>query len=86
MQQDKALDDIFDILGRHYNPVPSTVVWCFHFNSQTRHYGESVSDFVATLKSLSEHCSYDKQLDNMIRDRLVFGVNATIPKRLPELH
>lgn len=37
------------------SPAPSFVVQRFHFNSWTRHNEESVSDFVASLGSLSEH-------------------------------
>lgn len=83
----KILDEIFRVFGRHYSPMPSAVVQRFRVNSRTRHDRQSVSDFVIALRSLSEHCGYDKQPDNMIRDWLVFGVhNATLQTRLHLIH
>lgn len=77
------LDGISDALGSHYSPAPFTGVHRFHFQSRTRHCGVSVSDFVVALRSLSLDCGYDIQLDNVIRDRIVFGGNtATLLTRI----
>lgn len=73
--QDKTLDEILAVLGRHYAPTPSIVVQRFRFNSRGRSEGEAVSDFVAALKCLSEHCNYGTVLNNMLRDRIVCGIN-----------
>ncbi|KAH7981020.1 hypothetical protein HPB49_020994 [Dermacentor silvarum] len=44
-----------------------------------------MSGFTAVLKSLSEHCNFAAELENMIRDRIVCGVNnADIQTRLLE--
>ncbi|XP_064479921.1 uncharacterized protein K02A2.6-like [Ornithodoros turicata] len=73
--QDKSLDEVLEVLGKHYCPKPSEVVQRFRFNSRVRTKGESVSDFVAALKSLSEHCSFGSELENMLRDRVVCGID-----------
>ncbi|XP_037508698.1 uncharacterized protein K02A2.6-like [Rhipicephalus sanguineus] len=36
--------------------------------------GESIADFVADLRRLSEHCEFGVTLEDMLRDRLVCGV------------
>ena len=45
--------------------------------------GESVVQFVAELRHLSEYCDFDRMLDDMIRDRLVCGISdAKVQERL----
>lgn len=84
--QDKTLSEILTILGKHYAPTPSSVVQRFRFNSRVRSETESVSDFIAALKSLSEHCDYGAELEKMLRDRIVCGINdAVIQTRLLEI-
>ena len=36
---------------------------------------QQISDFLATLRSLAEPCEYGPQLNDMLRDRLVIGIN-----------
>ena len=49
----------------------------------SHHKGESIATFVAALRELGEHCGYGETLPDMIRDRLVCGVNyESIQKRL----
>lgn len=82
----KLLEDILDILRKHYAPKPSAVVQRFRFNTQVRSEAESISDYIAVLKHLSEHCDYGEELDKMIRDRIVYGINnAAIQTRLLEI-
>ena len=45
--------------------------------------GESIFDFVAALRHLAEYCNFGGSLENMLRDRLVSGVNnEKIQRRL----
>ena len=70
-------------LSEHYSPKPSEIVERTKFHSRFRKPGESVASFVAQLRSLSEHCNFGDNLEVMIRDRLVCGINDdTIQKRL----
>ena len=44
---------------------------------------ESIVTYIAALRQLAEHCDYKDTLQEMLRDRLVCGVNlAGIQKRL----
>ncbi len=80
---DKTFAELCTILREHYNPKPSEIVQRFKFNSRVRGDGESINTFLAELRKLAQHCNYGNQLDNMLRDRVVCGVNdSTIQKRL----
>ena len=76
-------DDLVAEAKKFYDPKPSVIVSRFQFNSRMRAPGESIASYVAALRKLAEHCSYGDRLNEMIRDRLVCGVNHdTIQTRL----
>ena len=51
------------------------IVERFKFHSRNRKDGEGVGTYVAALRKLSEHCNYGETLPEMLRDRLVCGIN-----------
>ena len=51
--------------------MPSPIVQRF---TRERKEGETVAEYVATLRSIGEHCNFGNSLEDMIRDRLVCGV------------
>lgn len=53
----------------------------FKFHSRFRKPGESVSVFVAELRRLAEHCQFEASLDDMLRDRLVVGIQDNRTQR-----
>ncbi len=62
---------------------PSITVQHFQFNTRERAQGESIAVYVAALRKPGEHCVYGDSLNEMIRDRLVCGLNHdTIQPRL----
>lgn len=63
------------LLKDHYNPTPSTIVQRYLFNTRTRKPDESIASYVAALRDLARHCDYKTKLPEMLRDRLVCGVN-----------
>ena len=62
-------------MREHYDPKPSSIVQRLKFNTRVRGKEESISTYVAALRELSQHCEYGDTLGEMIRDRLVCGVN-----------
>ena len=73
-----SYEDLIKRLQRHYDPKPSFIVQRFKFYNRTRALqaaGETVSTFVAALRQIAEHCEYRETLKDMIRDRLVCGIN-----------
>lgn len=55
---DKSLSDLFALVLNHHSPPPSVTVQRFTFNTRTRKSGETVADYVANLRRLSEHCQF----------------------------
>nr|XP_023665672.1 LOW QUALITY PROTEIN: uncharacterized protein K02A2.6-like [Paramormyrops kingsleyae] len=75
--------ELVQLVSNHHNPKPSVIVQRFKFHSRFRKSGQSVANFVAELRQLSEHCDFGAVLDDMLRDRLVCGVNDdAIQRRL----
>jgi hypothetical protein len=79
----KSFEELVKLVKEHRDPPPSTMVRCFKFNSQNQKEGETVAEFVAELRRLSEHCKFNDTLDNMLKDRLVCGIHdGHIQRRL----
>jgi hypothetical protein len=55
----------------HYHPKPSIIVQRFSFHTQAQKQGETIVEYVAELKRLSEGCEFTAVLNDMLRDRLV---------------
>lgn len=67
-------DELIGCLQRHFNPRPSEIVQRFHFHNCKQQPGQSISAFIAELRKLSVHCNFGDQLENMLRDQIVCGV------------
>ena len=72
---EKTLAELIEVLSKHYKPRPSEIMERFKFHSRSRRPGESVATYVAELRSLTEFCNFGASLEEMIRDRLVCGIN-----------
>ena len=80
---DCSFAELADAVHKHHEPRPSIIVQRFKFNTCSRREGESVASFVAELRRLTEHCEFGPTLDDMLRDRLVCGINeSTLQRRL----
>ena len=94
-----AADDILITLGltaenKKYKPVTekftdhfvkkrNTIFERAKFNQRVQESGESVDAFITDLYSLAETCSYGGLREEMIRDRIVVGLqNAKLSERL----
>ena len=80
---DKSCDELVEVVMNHCNPTPSEIVERFKFHTRFRKPGELVSMYVSELRSLARFCKFGFSLEDMLRDRIVCGVNDdTIRKRL----
>ena len=80
---ERDYEALVEAVKEHHSPIPSEIVQRFKFNSRFRQQGESVSTFVSELRSLAEFCNFKATLDDMLRDRLVCGINDdNIQRRL----
>ncbi len=80
---DKSLADLLQKLEDHFSPKPSEIVERFKFHTSFRKPGESMAAYLARLRALAKYCNFGASLEDMIRDRLVCGINdIAIQKRL----
>ena len=78
-----SYSDIVKTLTDHFSPAPSEIVQRFKFNCRARKPGESVATYVAELRAIAEFCNFGGTLEDMLRDRLVCGINdSAIQRRL----
>lgn len=73
--------EIVEMVQNHLNPKPSVIVQRFKFHTHSRKSGVTVAEFVAELRQLSEHCEFRAVLEDMLRDRLVCGINDDVIQR-----
>ena len=72
---DHTFKDIVEAVQAHHQPRPSVIVQRYNFHSRSRRSDESISGFIAELRKLSEHCEFGDTLNDMLRYRLVCGIN-----------
>ena len=72
---DKTFIDLVTLMANHESPKRNPIVERFFFNMRNRKLGESISQYMAELRRLSQYCEHGDSLESMLRDRLVCGVN-----------
>ncbi|XP_014675604.1 PREDICTED: uncharacterized protein LOC106815629 [Priapulus caudatus] len=79
----KTVDQLIDLLRKHYDPRPLVIVERFRFMKRTQRDSENISQFVTELKRLSTHCEFGTTLLERLRDQFVVGLKAeAIQRRL----
>ena len=71
---DKTFVELVKSMKDHLSPKPNPIAERFRFNTRDRQSEESVANYVAELRRLTEHCEYGTSLNDMLRDRLVCGI------------
>ncbi|XP_060063527.1 uncharacterized protein K02A2.6-like [Ylistrum balloti] len=79
----KTFNELVAILKNHLSPKPLLIAERFRFHKRDQKEGESVRDYVAQLRKLSEHCEFGVVLMESLRDRFVCGLkNEAVQKKL----
>ena len=73
---EKSLKDIIAVMEKHFEPKPLVISERFKFNKRMQLPSETVSEYVAELRKLSEHCKFEAFLDDALRDRFVCGLRS----------
>ena len=74
---------LIEVMGDFNNPKPLVTVQRFRFYSRFRQPEESISTFVAELRSLAKDCDFGATLEDNLCDRLVCGIaDQVLQKRL----
>lgn len=80
---EKTFKEIVDVLQMHLNPKALIIVDHFRFHKRNQQKTESVSEYMAELQKLAEHCQFGEALSDALRDRLVCGLHSeSTQKRL----
>ena len=79
----KSFQEIVELVEKHHNPEPSATVQRYKFHCRCRQPGETVSQYVAGLRRIAEHCKFGDYLESVLCDRLVCGIqDSHIQRRL----
>ena len=63
-------------MEKHFEPKLLVISERFKFNKHVQLPSETVSEYVAELRKLSEHYKFEAFLDNALRDRFVCGLRS----------
>ena len=78
----KTFKELLIILKEHFSPTPPETVQRFKFHTCCRKPEESVAEYMSDLRKLAENCNFGTTLNEMLRDRLVCGINDDKIQRL----
>lgn len=79
----QSYEELNELVKNHLRPKPIIIAERFKYHLQRQKEGETVGDFLAELKKLSEPCEFGAFLNEALRDRFVCGLRATaIQKKL----
>ena len=87
--EDKKYDVVVGKFQGHFVKQRNVIFERMKFNQRIQQEGESVESFITELYALSETCNYRELTNEMIRDRIVVGIqDNAVAERLqidPEL-
>ena len=79
---EKTCTNLVKVVSNCHNPKPSAIMQRFKFNCCIRGTNESIAENVTSLRQLAEYCEYGTFLVDMLRNRIVRGINdAQIQRR-----
>lgn len=81
--EERTFAQLEALLKKHFNPKTSEPIQRFKFDPCMRKPTETVAEYVAELRNLSQDCNYGGTLSQMLQDRLMCGIhNDRIQRRL----
>ncbi|XP_055861369.1 uncharacterized protein LOC106067741 [Biomphalaria glabrata] len=74
--EDETVDKVIERFQNHFLPKSNTVYDRFKFFSRKQKDGETFEQYYTELKNLAKECKFDNLRDELIRDRLVCGIQS----------
>lgn len=71
----KTLANTLVKFDQHFRPVKNVIFERLRFNQIVQTRGQSIHDFITALQTQAESCDYGEMKSDLIRDRIVVGVN-----------
>ena len=72
----KTFDELSETLKTHLCPKPIVIAERYKFYESKQLHGESLTQYTARLRKLSEHCNFGAFLDDALRDKFVCGLES----------
>ena len=72
---EKSFPELCKLLKDHDAPTPPKFLSRAKIDARTRQPGESIANFVAALRHLSEHCEFGETLNDRLCEKFVTGLN-----------
>ena len=83
LPREKSYEELVALLKKHFDPEPIVIAERYHFYQRSQKSGESIADYLASLRRLASRCKFQDFLSQALRDRLVCGLlSETILKAL----
>ena len=79
--QDEGLAGLITALRNHFEPQQSAIVQRAKFYGHSREKVETVAQYLSELRAIAALCNFGDKLDDMLRDRLVCGINDSAMQR-----
>ena len=70
-----SYDQIIAMMKDHFCSTPLESIQCQRFYSRSRKPNETFAAFVSELHSIAKFCSFGANLEEMLKDRIVCGIN-----------
>jgi len=80
---DKTYDQSKELLSNYINLKPNLLTERYKFKERKQGSDETIHQFITSLKKLSQFCEFGANLDDSLRDQVVYGIkNVNIKKCL----
>lgn len=80
---DKDYETLKELLSNYINPKPNVFTERYKFKEKKQGSSKSISQFIVSLKKLSQFCEFGSNLDDTLIDQVVYGIkDINIRKRL----
>nr|CAI5833044.1 unnamed protein product [Callosobruchus analis] len=74
--EDRAYNEVVQVMDQFYNPRPSEIAEIFLFQSRKQQEGESVQEYYYALQKLSISCQFEECLKIALRNQFVYGFHS----------
>ena len=78
----KKYEELVAVLGDHLNPKPLVIAERFKFHNRKQQEGETVAQYMAALRKLTERCEFKDYLEEALRDQRNCAETTTVRERL----
>ncbi|XP_037528470.1 uncharacterized protein LOC119405702 [Rhipicephalus sanguineus] len=69
-------DEVVKVLNDHYDPRRNEIAESFQFFNRCQQEGETIQDFVVSIRRIADNCNFGDSLNRLLRDRIVCGVRS----------